>query len=64
MLQRPGGLALVIGVETLSKLIDWQGGYFKNCRAGHLPHLRRLLLEKGGKISAWSSGEVIKTSFL
>ncbi|MFB6055606.1 biotin--[acetyl-CoA-carboxylase] ligase [Lactobacillus delbrueckii subsp. lactis] len=24
----------------------------------------RLLLEKGGKISAWSSGEVIKTSFL
>lgn len=24
MLQRPGGLALVIGAETLSKLIDWQ----------------------------------------
>lgn len=24
----------------------------------------RLLLERGGKISAWSSGEVIKTSFL
>ena len=41
----PAPAALVqaaIGAETLSKLIDWQGGYFINCRADHLRHLRRL----------------------